>query len=64
MTMPGGGAVKRREFIKRLERAGFVFVRHGRNHDVYRRGNETEEVPRHNDIDEGLARGVLKDRGA
>lgn len=55
--------MKRREFIKKLESGGFVFKRHGSNHDIYERGNETEEVPRHGDIKEPLAKSILRKRG-
>lgn len=55
--------MKQREFIKRLEDGGFVFERHGSNHDIYLRGTEREEVPRHSDINEKLAKAILKRRG-
>ena len=45
---------------KKLEAAGFVFERHGRNHDIYRRGNETEKVPRHKKVNENLAKMILR----
>lgn len=32
--------MKQRDLIKKLENAGFVFERHGSNHDVYARGTE------------------------
>ena len=56
--------MKRQEFIKRLEALGVRFKRHGRRHDIYSRGEETEEVPRHGDINEILAKNILKRRGA
>lgn len=55
--------MKQREFVKRLEDGGFVFERHGSNHDIYARGTEREEVPRHSDINEKLAKAILKRRG-
>lgn len=55
--------MKQRDFIKKLEDGGFVFERHGSNHDVYVRGMEREEVPRHKEIDERLAKAVLRRRG-
>ena len=55
--------MKKRDFIKKLEEGGFTFERHGSNHDVYTRGTEREEVPRHNEIDERLAKAILKRRG-
>ncbi|MCD8218405.1 MAG: type II toxin-antitoxin system HicA family toxin [Clostridiales bacterium] len=51
--------MKQRELIKKLREAGFVFYRHGGNHDIYRRGKEEEKVPRHREINEKLARAIL-----
>lgn len=55
--------MKQRDLVKKLENAGFVFERHGSNHDVYARGMEKEEVPRHKEIDERLAKAIIKRRG-
>lgn len=55
--------MKQRDLVKKLEDGGFTFERHGSNHDVYVRGNEKEEVPRHKEIDERLAKAILKRRG-
>jgi mRNA interferase HicA len=55
--------LKQRELVKKLENAGFVFERHGNNHDIYVRGIEKEEVPRHKEIDERLAKAIIKRRG-
>lgn len=46
--------MKQRELIKRLENAGFIFERHGSNHNIYVRGTEREEIPRHKEINERL----------
>lgn len=54
--------MKRNILVKKLEDGGFVFKRHGSNHDIYVRGNEREEVPRHNEIDERLAKAIIKRR--
>lgn len=55
--------MKQRELIKKLENSGFVFERHGSNHDIYVRGAEREEVPRHKEINEKLAKAILRRRG-
>lgn len=55
--------MKRNEFIKKLEAGGFVFDRHGSSHDLYIKGNIKESVPRHRDIDERLAKAILKRNG-
>ena len=39
--------MKQRDLVKKLESAGFEFVRHGRNHDIYQRGDDEEKIPRH-----------------
>lgn len=55
--------MKQRDLVKKLEDGGFVFERHGSNHDVYVRGTEREEVPRHKEINEKLAKAILRKRG-
>lgn len=55
--------MKRRDLIKKLENIGFVFERHGSDHDIYVRGSERETIPRHKEIDERLARVILRRRG-
>lgn len=52
--------MRRRELVKRLEAAGFLFYRHGGNHDIYIRENQMERIPRHKEIDEQLARAILR----
>lgn len=53
-------AMKRKDLIKRLEKAGFTLERHGGSHDVYSRGKDKETVPRHSEINENLAKSILK----
>ncbi len=52
--------MKRRDLIRKLEKAGFEFYRHGGNHDIYRRGEDEEKIPRHREINEALARNIIK----
>ena len=52
--------MKQRDLINKLISIGFSFERHGGNHDIYRRGNEIEKVPRHKEINEKLAKAILK----
>lgn len=52
--------MKQRDLIKKLEDAGFVFERHGGNHDIYRRDNDIEKIPRHKEVNESLARMILR----
>ena len=55
--------MKRRDLIKKLEGAGFLFKEHGGNHDTYKRGSDTEQVPRHTEINEITAKRILKKWG-
>lgn len=55
--------MKQRELIKRLERAGFIFDRHGGNHDIYIRNDKIEKIPRHKEINEQLAKAILRKWG-
>ena len=55
--------MKQRELIKRLERAGFIFDRHGGNHDIYIRNDKIEKIPWHKEINEQLAKAILRKWG-
>lgn len=55
--------MKRKVLIKLLERNGWAFKRHGGNHDLYCKGDKVEPIPRHNEIDERLARAIIKKHG-
>lgn len=55
--------MKRSDLVKKLENGGFVFERHGGNHDIYSKGNVKETIPRHNEINERLAKAILKRNG-
>jgi len=54
--------MKREELIKRLSGAGCAFVRSGARHDVYvnPKTGKRQTVPRHREIDESLAKHILK----
>lgn len=54
--------MKRRDLIKLLENNGWKFNRSGGNHDVYVKANETEAIPRHTEINEHLAKAIIKRR--
>lgn len=55
--------MKRRELIKKLESIGFEFYRNGGNHDIYKRGSDNETIPRHKEINENLAKAILRKWG-
>ena len=52
--------MRRRDLIRRLKKVGFVFERHGGEHDIYRKGKYIESIPRHSEINERLANAILK----
>lgn len=52
--------MKRRDLVKKLESIGFEPERNGGNHDIYIRGTDREVIPRHKEINERLARAILK----
>lgn len=58
-----GDSMKQRDLVKRLEKGGFVLKRHGSDHDIYTRGDEEEQVPRHREMNERLAKAILRKWG-
>jgi mRNA interferase HicA len=52
--------MKRTDLIKKLESIGFKFERHGSKHDIYIKGKDHEPIPRHREINERLAKAILK----
>ncbi len=54
--------MKRKDLIKRLEDLGCMFIRNGGNHDWYQNPNTriSQPIPRHNEIQEYLAKHILK----
>jgi mRNA interferase HicA len=54
--------LKRRDLIKKLEAKGWSLKEHGANHDKYTDGRETEMIPCHSEINEILARNIIKRR--
>lgn len=52
--------MKQRDLINKLVSIGFQFERHGGNHDIYRLDDKIEKIPRHKEINEKLAKAILK----
>jgi mRNA interferase HicA len=52
--------MKRRELEEQLRRCGWWLLRRGGRHDVWTNGEATEAVPRHAEINELLARKILR----
>lgn len=55
--------MKRRELLKLFTNAGWYFLRNGANHDIYTNGKDNVPIPRHPDINEVLARALIKKWG-
>jgi len=55
--------MKRDELIKLFERNGWWLKREGGSHTIYTNGDQSEPIPRHNEIDEILAKKIIKRRG-
>jgi len=54
--------MKRNDLIKKITSAGCVLLRHGHRHDLYvnPKTGKKQPIPRHNEIDENLARHIIK----
>ena len=55
--------MKRRDLIRKLEGAGWWLDRRGSNHDIYTNGKAFEPISRQREINEILAKKVIKRRG-
>lgn len=56
-----GVEMKKRELEKRLREAGWWLDRHGSNHDIWTNGKMTNQVPRHAEVNELLAKSIVKE---
>jgi predicted RNA binding protein YcfA (HicA-like mRNA interferase family) len=62
--MPKLPALKPKEVIKVLEKAGFSFVRQKGSHRIYVKGNVGITIPYHNkDLKKGTLRHIIKQAG-
>jgi mRNA interferase HicA len=54
--------MKRRDLIRQLESGGCKLLGHGAKHDIYHNpvSGASEPVPRHREINEHLARKIIK----
>jgi len=55
--------MKRKDLIRKIEDLGCVLLRHGGRHDIYHnpKTGATQPVPRHSEINEYLARKIIRD---
>lgn len=51
---------KRNDLIKLLEINGWQLKRNGNCHDIYTNGISNETIPRHREINENLAKAIIK----
>jgi mRNA interferase HicA len=54
--------MKRRDLEKLFKDNGWYFLRSGANHDVYTNGIDIEMIPRHKEVNEKLAKAIIKRR--
>jgi mRNA interferase HicA len=54
--------MKRTDLIRKIEEAGCLLIRHGGKHDWYRNSKTgvSQPVPRHREINESLAKHILR----
>jgi predicted RNA binding protein YcfA (HicA-like mRNA interferase family) len=54
--------MKRRDLVQKVQDLGALFIRHGGKHDWYQnpRTKVAQPIPRHSEINELLARSILK----
>ncbi|MCF2642635.1 MAG: type II toxin-antitoxin system HicA family toxin [Lachnospiraceae bacterium] len=55
--------MKKRDLVKLLEENGWYLKRSGGNHDLYTNGQKIEPIPRHSEINEKLAKAIIKKLG-
>jgi predicted RNA binding protein YcfA (HicA-like mRNA interferase family) len=54
--------MKRADLVRRLEKMGCIFIRHGSKHDWYQNPSTkmAQPIPRHREIHEYLAKSIIK----
>ncbi len=52
--------MKKTLLLKKLKEKGWYLLRQGKSHEIWTNGEDMEAVPRHREIDENLARKILK----
>ena len=55
--------MKRKDLVKLLENKGWYLKRNGGNHDIYTNGKDIEPIPRHSEVNEKLAKAIIKKLG-
>jgi len=52
--------MNQKRLLKLLSKKGWYLYRHGNNHDIWTNGIEKEQIPRHREINELLAKSIIK----
>jgi predicted RNA binding protein YcfA (HicA-like mRNA interferase family) len=54
--------MKRRDLVGKIEEGGAIFIRHGGKHDWFQNPQTkiSQPVPRHSEINDMLARSIIK----
>ncbi|MBI4829244.1 MAG: type II toxin-antitoxin system HicA family toxin [Nitrospinae bacterium] len=52
--------MKYRELIRRIRELGYYLPREGANHEIWTNGERSLIIPRHPEIREGTAAGIIK----
>jgi len=55
--------MKRRDLIKKLKANGWWELRDIGPHTIYTNGKQNEPIPRHTEINENLAKAIIKRQG-
>lgn len=55
--------MKQKDLLKRFFDNGWWVLREGGNHIILTNGTEIEPVPRHKEVNEQLAKSIIKRRG-
>ena len=53
--------MKRRDLEQKMKEAGWWYLRSGADHDIWTNGTDIMPIPRHREINERLARSILKE---
>jgi mRNA interferase HicA len=52
--------MKQRDLKKKLKALGWNFLREGANHEIWTNGFIEEQIPRHREVNEILAKKIIK----
>lgn len=52
--------IKKRDLIKLFRKNGWSLDRQGGNHEVWKKENKSETIPRHSEVDEILAKNIIR----